>query len=113
MVNMLSNLIKETGMNDKAIAMSCVDVMRVMLNELHFHISSLIRDNEVTNSKVTAYGLKHLECAFSIADMMNELGLLDNTNFVNYFDSLKCNDYERILELNTYITSLQNELIEL
>lgn len=110
---MLSNLIKETGMNDKAIAMSCVDVMRVMLNELKFHVTSMIRDNEVTNSRVTAYGMKHLECALSVADMMNELGLIDNTNYINYFDSLKCNDYDSLLELNSYINSLQNELIEL
>lgn len=110
---MLSNLIKESGMSDKAIAISCVDVMRVMLNELKFHVRSMIRDNEVTNSKVTAYGLKHLECAMSVADMMNELGLIDNTNYVNYFDSLKCNDYDSLLELNSYINSLQNELIEL
>lgn len=110
---MLSNLIKETGMNDKAIAISCVDVMRVMLSEMQFHVNAMIRDNEVTNSRVTPYGIRHLHCAVSVADMMNELRLIDNTNYVNYFDSLRCNDYERLLEINNYIKSLQNELIEL
>lgn len=110
---MLSNLIKKSGMNDEAIAMSCVDVMRVMLNELQFHVNSMIRDNEVTDSKVTAYGMKHFECAMSVADMMNELGLIDNINYVEYFDTLRCNDYDRLIELLNYIKSLQNELIEL